>query len=557
MATDNLSDQFDPQVWSKKDFTERVHAGAQAYLVGGMGYRVRDYAFHAVKLALFILGWIFFCSFTPGLGTFDQFTTWIFEPVAFQKAFLWGCLCEVAGFACMSGPLGLRIWPPFTACLHFLRPGTTKLAPFPKLPLFGGSTRGVFDVALYAGLLVALLWSLVQSQPETNHFLAVIVFFILAGLCDRTILLAGRVEHHFAMIVCFLLAGNWIAAAKWVALAIWFWAGVSKLTRAFPYVVPIMTTNNSLLKSQLLRRNLFVNPPDDMNPSALAKLMAHAGGFLEFATPLTLLFVTEEGPLLYLGLLFMLMLHGFIISNLPIAAVFEWNFLTMFSGIFLFYGYPEVSLLAIDSWPLVAYLLVAILILPVIGNLFPSRVSFLVAMRYYAGNWAWNAWLFRDKSYQKLDQLKRAAPLLLEQQQKYRSPADAVRADTGFLTFRAMHLQGRTLGMLLPQAIDNKPFQEYTYADGETVAGSALGWNFGEGHLADERLLAAIQEQCQFEPGEVRVICVEAQPMFQSTLYWRLIDAATGPIDEGYVTLDELAKRAPWDYGLAEPSGAK
>ena len=359
------------------------------------------------------------------------------------------------------------------------------------------------------------------------------------------------------MIVCFLLAGNWIAAAKWVALAIWFWAGVSKLTRAFPYVVPIMTTNNSLLKSQLLRRNLFVNPPDDMNPSGLARLMAHAGGFLEFATPLTLLFVTEQGPVLYLGLMFMLMLHGFIISNLPIAAVFEWNFLTMYSGFFLFLGHPEVSLFAIDSWPLVVYLFIAILVLPVIGNLFPSRVSFLVAMRYYAGNWAWNAWLFRDQSYQKLDKLKRAAPLLFQQLQKYRSPADAIRADTGFLTFRAMHLQGRTLGLLLPRAIGNEPFGRYTYVDGEGVAGSVLGWNFGEGHLADERLLALIQAQCKFEPGEVRVMCVEAQPMLQSTLHWRLVDAATGPIDEGHVTLDELARRNPWDYGPIESSSDK
>jgi hypothetical protein len=56
-----------------------------------------------------------------------------------------------------------------------------------------------------------------------------------------------------------------------------------------------------------------------------------------------------------------------------------------------------------------------------------------------------------------------------------------------------------------------------------------------------------------FEPGEVRVMCVEAQPMFRSTLHWRLVDAATGPIDEGHVTLDELAKRAPWDYGPLEP----
>ena len=34
----------------------------------------------------------------------------------------------------------------------------------------------------------------------------------------------------------------------------------------------------------------------------LAHVMAHAGGFLEFAAPLTLVFVTADGPLLYLGL---------------------------------------------------------------------------------------------------------------------------------------------------------------------------------------------------------------------------------------------------------------
>ena len=53
--------------------------------------------------------------------------------------------------------------------------------------------------------------------------------------------------------------------------------------------------------------------------------------------------------------------------------------------------------------------------LPLVGNLVPSRVSFLVAMRYYAGNWAWNAWLFEDSAYEKLSRFKRAAPLQREQ----------------------------------------------------------------------------------------------------------------------------------------------
>ncbi|MGH7894848.1 MAG: DUF3556 domain-containing protein, partial [Candidatus Binatia bacterium] len=222
--------EFDPAEWSKKDFTERVRIGTNAYVLKGIGYPPAAYVFHAVKLCLFVLGWMFFCSFTPGLGTPSSFTSWIFEGAAFQKAFLWASLVEVMGFGCMSGPLGLRIWPPFTASLHFLRPGTTKLALFPNLPVFGGKTRTWLDVALYAGLVLSLARALVQPEIAATHLIPIVVLLPLCGLGDKTIFLAARVEHHFAMIVCFLFAGNWIAACKWVQLAIWFWAGVSKLT---------------------------------------------------------------------------------------------------------------------------------------------------------------------------------------------------------------------------------------------------------------------------------------------------------------------------------------
>ncbi len=47
----------------------------------------------------------------------------------------------------------------------------------------------------------------------------------------------------------------------------WFWPGVSKLTAAFAYVVPIMTANNPLLKSAALRPRLFVSHPDDQKLS--------------------------------------------------------------------------------------------------------------------------------------------------------------------------------------------------------------------------------------------------------------------------------------------------
>ena len=117
------------------------------------------------------------------------------------------------------------------------------------------------------------------------------------------------------------------------------------------------------------------------------------------------------------------------------------------------------------------------------------------------------------------------------------------------MAFRSLHLQGRCLGLLLPQAIGSASFAEYRYVDGENVAGSVLGWNFGEGHLGDHRLLACIQGECNFEEGEVRAITVESQPLLGSTLHWRIFDARRGLLAEGDAHLDELARRAPWDYG--------
>ena len=288
--------------WADKDFTERVRVATNAYVLQGLDYPAAAYVFHAVKLALLVAGWMWWVRFTPGLGTLAGFTTWVFEPIAFQKAFLWGCMFEVMGLGCMSGPLGLKLWPPFTAGVHFLWPGTVKLPCFPGLPYLGGTRRTLLDVTLYALLLVSFVNALTRPEITAWHLLPIVLLVPLCGLSDRTIFLAARVEHHFAMIVCFLFAGSWIAACKWVQLAIWFWAGVSKLTVAFGYVVPIMTANNPLLKNPELRKRLFRSYPGDLTPSLLAKAMAHAGTFLEFAAPLTLLFVTQDGPLLWLGM---------------------------------------------------------------------------------------------------------------------------------------------------------------------------------------------------------------------------------------------------------------
>ena len=156
--------------------------------------------------------------------------------------------------------------------------------------------------------------------------------------------------------------------------------------------------------------------------------------------------------------------------------------------------------------------------------------------------------MFRGDSHRKLDRLKRVAPLLREQLERY-SPADVAAMDSRGTAFRSLHLQGRALGLLLPRAIEGRPFPDYSYYDGEVIAASVLGWNFGEGHLCGEQLLDCVQAQCDYEDGELRVVTVESQPLFGSTLCWRIFDAKRGLLDQGYVELAELKRRAPWDYG--------
>src|SRR5437879_8448584 len=76
--------EFDTDEWSKKDFTECVRIGTNLYVLKGLGYPLAAYLFHAVKLSLFVLGWVFFCRFTPGRGTICDFRWWMLQGPAFN-----------------------------------------------------------------------------------------------------------------------------------------------------------------------------------------------------------------------------------------------------------------------------------------------------------------------------------------------------------------------------------------------------------------------------------------------------------------------------------------
>lgn len=515
----------------------------QAWALQGYGTPLGVYAVYAIKIAFYVGMWMFFCGFTPGLGDVSTISTWWLSPVAFQKAILWSMLFEGLGLGCGSGPLTGRYFPPVGGFLYFLRPGTTKLPLFPGLPLLGGWRRTWLDVALYLALVVVLAWALVAPAIEPGLLLAIAILVPVLGLADRTIFLALRAEHYWTTTVCFVLAGNWIAGAKAVQLALWFWAGFSKLNHHFPAVVCVMTSNSPFTRFAWLRRLMYRRYPDDLRPSRLAVVMGHMGTALELTVPIVLM-LAPDGGWLVLGFVLMLMLHGYITSNVPMGVPIEWNVMVVYGAFALFWAHPDVTVLDLGSAPLAIFLVVALIAVPLAGNLWPRWCSFLLAMRYYAGNWACGVWLFRGESYRKLDRLTRSAAWVYDQLDRMYDRATSVGLVGKVMAFRLMHLHGRALPALIPRAVSR--LEDYEYMDGEMIAGLVLGWNFGDGHLHHEDLLAAVQQQCGFEEGELRCIFVESQPLGQKTLEYRIVDACTGLVERGELDVRALRQRQPW-----------
>jgi len=183
--------------------------------------------------------------------------------------------------------------------------------------------------------------------------------------------------------------------------------------------------------------------------------------------------------------------------------------------------------------------------MPVLGNIRPDLVSFLPAMRYYAGNWATSAWLFTESGERKFHEgLTKISPSIRDQLRRLYDDATIDFLTHKLYAFRSLHAHGRALNGLIPRAVDDE--RAYSRHEGEVVAGLALGWNFGDGHLHDESLIRAVHAQCHFAPGEVRVVCLEAQPIFRPHQAYRIIDAATGELERGFVEVADMIEQQPW-----------
>jgi Transmembrane protein of unknown function (DUF3556) len=567
---------FEYDEWKRRSHLERIKPLAQDWALNGFGTPYFVFLLYVVKLVLYAGGGLLLISATtPELGGIGDLSSWWTEPIVFQKAVAWTMLWEVLGLGAGSLPLTLRFSPMIGGVLYWLRPGTTRLPPWPdRVPLTRGTRRTLFDVGLYGGLIASLLYLLIGGEIESispSGLLNLIVyegfvisdgfagrldptavgvalgFLALLGLRDKVPFLAARAEVYGTLMILFLFPlGNMIVAAQIVFVCIWWGAASSKLNRHFPFVVTVMISNTPWNRWRSAKKRLYSDHPENILPSRIGALSAHIGTVIEFTLPLILL-VSSGGTVGTIAMAGMIVFHLHILSTFPLAVPLEWNVFMIFGLLFLFGHYGDVPLSTLEDPLLIAIMAVACVGIPILGNFRPDLISFLPSMRYYAGNWATSQWLFRKQSEaeEKLDrEIVKAAPIVTKQLlERYDPELVQVLLYKG-LAFRSMHSHGRALNGLLSHAVED--VEDYEVREGELVAGVVLGYNFGDGHFHDHRLLEAVQERCHFEPGEVRVITLESQPAHVQRQRYRIFDAATGLLEEGWVNVADMVERQPW-----------
>ena len=554
--------QVDMAEWSKGTRSEKIRPMARHWAEVGFGTPIALHLFYVVKILLYILfAWLIVFA-TKGIEGFTNVKAWYAEPIVFQKVVLYTMLFEVVGLGCGFGPLNNRFFPPMGSILYWMRFGTIRLPPWPdRVPLTRGTNRKPVDVALYALLLIMLVTALFTDGsgpiPElgttigvlpTWEIVMILLLLGMAGLRDKVIFLAARGEVYATLTVTFLFGGvDVIVAAKLVFLVIWMGAATSKLNKHFPFVISTMMSNNPLMRPRWLKRRFFEKFPDDLRPGLLSRLFAHVSTFIEMFVPLALFFAPVGWPLKVAAIV-MVVFHLGILTAIPMGVPLEWNVFMIFGMLALFVGHANLRLTDVKDPVPVAILFALIAGIVIAGNLFPRKISFLPGMRYYAGNWDTTLWCIKPSASDKIGRGIVAIASMPQAQMErfYGSPEAAQIPIYMGYAFRGFNTHGRALFTLAHRAMAGHDEDDYVITDGERICSTALGWNFGDGHMHNEQLIEAMQQRCRFEPGEVRIVLLDAQPIHRQTQQYRLVDAATGEFEHGYVRVADMVTRQPW-----------
>ncbi len=581
----------EPSEFIRLPFLERIRILSQNWVTDGFGTpRMLNIIYILKMFGLYFGAGIGIAAATSAHVEFMDPSTWFDTVLTYQKLCVWLMFIEVVGFGGTFGPLCGHFVPMLGNIRFWLRPGTIRMAPWAdRVPLTGGDTRSIADVLLLLALFASFAYALIlPAQPVMNvpagtppqelippmAFVPILVLMTLVGLRDKVIFLAGRSEQYLPIMLFSATLGalvlqdgadagdfvNLIVGFKIIICVVWICAGISKLGEHFINVVAPMVSNQPGMPT-FVKKLHYRDAPNDLRPSKVAWFMAHIGGTTaEIGVPLVLLF-TWNREVAIVGAICMVIFHLFIISTFPLAVPLEWNVFFGFAALVLWGGVSWIGGGAgLDSstyniWnfsePLLLIPMFALcLFFPIWGNLRPSQISFLPSMRQYSGNWASASWAMKPGIEDRLGELLLVESQVSQLQRMKPTPYSAEEAEMTMqklLAWRSLHSQGRGLYSLFIEHLAD--IESRTIRDGEFVCNTILGWNFGDGHLHDERLIAALQRRLNFEPGDLVVAFCESQPTpwrKHGPQHYRVIDAALGVVERGTWDVVDCVNEQPW-----------
>lgn len=567
-------DGWDYARFKSMGFRQRVHLISSAWAVQGNNLPLVAVLFYLAKTALFLYSFLVLCVNRAQEES---------ETRTLIRFLVYSSMWESFGMGCGSGPSTGKFLPPvLTSFFHFVYMGTPKIPAMKRL----GTRRGILDVvlfSLYLNYSCKLAFS-TAAEINVNELQVWLVVYVCLAICDQVFFLASRGEIMGSMMVAtglVLLSSSpdddvqVKRAIRSIQLLVWFWAGVSKHGEWWCYVMPVMTACNPFLKPlpHSIKLAMFKDWPRSLEPSVLARRVALMGFAAEFFFPACL---AVGGPVAgWIGFSLAVGFHLFILAQIPMGAPLEWNVFTIVLTVYAFTSSTNVftscrdivvmgdqrwsveqakligglefpGLVLPTSFTVCAYILIAHVVLPLYGNLHPERISFLLAHRYYAGNWPTTCWLVKRSALGKLKRIWAFSSLPHDQLACLYLEESLEQLEYRALCGRMMHLNSRALLKLLPLAVDAEEdsaekLDEYLIIEGELFAGTTLGWCFGDGHLCGEALLREIQSRCDFQAEELKHISIEPFPLFGNELTWAIRNEQCQILQAGKFTSKQLA----------------
>jgi len=550
-------DKITPEEFSKLTFRQRYQVHFDGLSSGG---RNVGHVFPLFKMYLWIglywfIGFYLACWFSGPL--LNHLTgkggDWIllgdlFSLINIRRFILYNVLHGVTGFGATCGPLGAKDKLGHGAMLYQCTTPGTLCSPL--LPAVVGlvqkfpAIRGVLGVAAYVIYCLALVWGIIF--PTISNMYIVNGTYALACIFDFNIFFASRGEHYGYHMFC-LMFPDWIAGCQWSQAMMWIMCGFSKLGPWFKYVIQVLVQDgawtpfvDALFMSRLMRKD---HDGGDYNPSLFARFLSHCGVLGEWVFPLCCMAV--PGTMVnHVGVFGMIAYHAIIWLTLPAASVFEWQYYTQIMT-YLLYGVNNFNAstavhttviagfgMGIPTSPLLLlFLLTVLIVIPVIGQVEPKLVPFMMAYRQYAGNWRTGWWIVSKEAKAKIEKIKTYNSIYRDQGFEY-----------GLAASFMVVPQFRGIFSVMEKFFEdsNSSPNDFDFIFSFFMENAIFGWGIGLGWMWNrECFREAVVEMCGLEPGDCYVLQMEpVSSLPPHTLNYRLMDMAKGPLDaEVYVTM--------------------